>query len=206
MDTTLKNSITAIILAGGESTRMGQDKALLTLRGIPLLKHIYLLAKECAVCVYIITPKIDRYQSILPNECHFLREVPLSGETYPHGPLIGFAQGLTEVKTEWVLLLACDLPCLTVSEVQKWSESLDNVSEEVIAVVPRRDNRWEALCGFYRRSSLNLLNQYITQGGRSFQGWLGQHPVQELSVSNPQVLFNCNTPEDLTHVPDIDFI
>lgn len=200
METFSKSSITAVVLAGGQSSRMGQDKALIILRGVPLLRRICLLAKECAVCVYVITPAIERYQSILPNECQLIREVPLPKETLPHGPLVGFAQGLTHVKTEWVLLLACDLPCLTSSEVQNWSKSLPTVSKDIIAVLPRRDNRWEPLCGFYRRSCLELLNEFIWQGGRSFQSWLTQHPVQELSVSDPQILFNCNTPDDLASI------
>lgn len=200
METFPKNSITAIVLAGGQSSRMGQDKALINFRGVPLLKHICLIATECAESVYVITPAIERYQSILPNGCQLIREVALPGETFPHGPLVGFAQGLAQVQTEWVLLLACDLPYLTASEIQNWSISLATVSPEVIALVPRRNNRWEPLCGFYRRSCLNLLNEFIQQGGRSFQGWLTQHPVEELLVPDSRLLFNCNTPEDLADI------
>ncbi|MGK7871973.1 MAG: molybdenum cofactor guanylyltransferase [Xenococcaceae cyanobacterium] len=189
--------ITAIVLAGGQSSRMGRDKALITIRQRPFLQQICALARECTSQVYIITPWPERYQNILPSGCRMIREVPLPGETKPHGPLVGFAQGLVQVQTEWVLLLPCDLPQLHQSEVQKWSGYLEEASEEVIALLPRHPKGWEPLCGFYRRRCLPLLNEFINQGGRSFQRWLAQHPVQELPVSDPQILFNCNTPRDL---------
>ncbi|MGH2414170.1 MAG: molybdenum cofactor guanylyltransferase, partial [Microcystaceae cyanobacterium] len=180
------DSITAIVLAGGQSSRMGQDKALLTIGNQPLLRQICLLAQECTSQVYVVTPWPERYHSILPDDCRVIQEILSPGATQPHGPLIGFAQGLTQIQTDWVLLLACDLPNLTVSEVKKWSTSLAEVSAEAIALLPRNPKGWEPLCGFYRRRCHLLLDQFIHRGGRSFQAWLAQHPVQELPVSNFQ--------------------
>lgn len=193
-------SVTAIVLAGGQSSRMGQDKALISLQNVPLLQRVCEIATECVGQVYVVTPWLERYQEILPSSCEGIQEVPLPGETKPHGPLVGFAQGLAQVQTNWVLLLACDLPWLHQDEVQQWIGHLGEVSEEAIALLPRHPKGWEPLCGFYRRQCLPLLNDYINQGGRSFQRWLAQHPVQELPVSDPQVLFNCNTPADLEKI------
>jgi molybdopterin-guanine dinucleotide biosynthesis protein A len=187
----------AIILAGGQSSRMGRDKALIEIQGIPLLQKICLIASQCASQVYVITPSIEKYQAIAPKDCQMIREVTVPGETQPHGPLMGFAQALPYVQTEWVLLLACDLPNLTSSEIQQWSSHLETISQDAIALLPRSAKGWEPLCGFYRRRCLPLLNEYIDRGGRSFQKWLEQYPAQELPVSDPQLLFNCNTPADL---------
>jgi molybdopterin-guanine dinucleotide biosynthesis protein A len=118
--------------------------------------------------------------------------------------LVAFAQGLVQVDTDWVLLLACDLPQLQVKVLQGWVTGLEKTGEEAIALLPRQAKGWEPLCGFYRRQCLPILTKYINEGGRSFQGWLAQHPVQELPVSNSQVLFNCNTPADLELVNDSD--
>jgi molybdopterin-guanine dinucleotide biosynthesis protein A len=41
---------------------------------------------------------------------------------------------------------------------------------------------------------------FINQGGRSFQGWLKLYPVAALPLSTPDMLFNCNTPDDLRMV------
>jgi molybdopterin-guanine dinucleotide biosynthesis protein A len=200
METATKSDLTAIILAGGKSSRMGQDKALIPVGGVPLLRKICLIAGECANQVQVITFWPERYASIIPNHCDLIREVLLPNYTQPHGPLVGFGQGLTQVNTTWVLLLACDLPFLTASVIGKWVNCLPMISEDIQAVLPRQNDRWEAVCGLYRSNCLSSLNQFIAQGGRAFQPWLKTIPVQKLIVDDPKVLFNCNNLEDLQQV------
>lgn len=192
-------NLSAMILAGGQSARMGRDKALIYVSDRPLLVQVYEVACQCADPVYIVTPWSERYRTILP-EALFIQEHSLPTDTapVPHGPLVGFAQGLAQVKTEWVLLLACDLPRLQVQTLQQWSRLLSDASTETIALLPRHPQGWwEALCGFYRQQCLISLNQFIEQGGRSFQRWLMGQTVQELVVPDRQMLMNCNTPADL---------
>ncbi|MEH2197049.1 molybdenum cofactor guanylyltransferase [Nostoc sp.] len=189
--------LSAIVLAGGKSSRMGQDKALILIQGMLLLQRVCAIAQSCADAVYVVTPWPERYQELLLPSCQFIREVPSSGESLAHGPLVGFAQGLAEVKTEWVLLLACDLPKLRVEVLQEWVTRLDSVGDNAIAALAEHPKGWEPLCGFYRRRCLPQLLEFINQGGRSFQQWLRQYPVEVLPLSEPEMLFNCNTPEDL---------
>lgn len=196
--------LTAIVLAGGRSSRMGQDKALIMVEGVSLLQKTCHLALQCASEVYVVTSWPERYQSLLPNTCELIQEVPLPGED-THGPLVGFAQGLAQVQTDWVMLLACDLPRLRIEVLQSWIKELAKATEraiapnglEPIALLPRQAKGWEPLCGFYRRSCLSALTDFIDQGGRSFQAWLNQSVVKELPVTDAQMLFNCNTPDDL---------
>lgn len=190
-------SLSAIVLAGGQSSRMGQDKALITIEGVPLLRQVCKVASKCTSKVYVVTPWLERYQEILPHGCLLIREVPLPGETKLHGPLIGFAQGLVHTKTDWVLLLACDLPNLEVDVLHSWASALKTVPADAIAFLSKQPKGWEPLCGFYRRQCLPQLTQFINCGGRSFQHWLAQHTVQELPVLDHKIFFNCNTPDDL---------
>jgi len=192
-----KLSLSAIVLAGGQSSRMGRDKALIAPKGIPLLRQVCEVALECTGEVYVVTSWPERYQDILPSACQVIQEVPLPGETSPQGPLVGFAQGMAQVMTDWVLLLACDLPYLQADVLQSWVTRLAQVQEEAIALLPRQAKGWEPLCGFYRRQCLPILTEFINQGGRSFQHWLAQNPVEELPVTDEHMLFNCNTLEDL---------
>ncbi|WP_366514241.1 molybdenum cofactor guanylyltransferase [Moorena sp. SIO3I6] len=205
--------LSGIVLAGGLSSRMGRDKALIQVEGVPLLRRVCDVALSCigqvsgqvSGQVYIVTPWPERYVDILPEACRVVREVPLPEESTPHGPLVGFAQGLAHVETDWVLLLACDLPQLKAEIVQAWVKQLQQTQENAIdqrsryaiALLPRNPKGWEPLCGFYRRQCLPSLTEFINQGGRSFQRWLAQHPVQELLVSDTRPFFNCNTPADL---------
>jgi molybdopterin-guanine dinucleotide biosynthesis protein A len=192
----LATNLTAIILAGGQSSRMGRDKALILLAGVPLLTRICQTAQGVASQVFVISPWRSRYQSIIPQGCIFLEEIHPQENQSP-GPLIGFSQALSQVKTEWVLLLAQDLPYLTPEILQEWSLNLKSVAPEAIAFLPRSKKGWEPLSGFYRVDCLPLLNAYIEKGGTSFQGFLNQHLIEELFIGDRTVLFNCNTPEDL---------
>lgn len=208
----LLQSPSAIVLAGGKSSRMGKDKALIPIQGVPLLQLVCEVASSLCNSVYIITPTPEKYQHLSLKNCQFVREVPLPQEDLnnpastkitlplPHGPLVGFAQGLAVVQTDWVLLLACDLPKLQIEVLQNWVKELKNVPQDAIAALPRHAKGWEPLCGFYRRSCLPALNDFIALGGRSFQAWLEQHPVHVLPVPATEMLFNCNTPDDLAIV------
>ena len=198
-----KNLITAIILAGGKSERMGKDKALLEINGQPLLTRTCQIASQCARQTYVVTPWIDKYFDVVPSSCRLIKErLILDGAS--NTPIIGLTQGMELVETGWVLLLACDLPRLSVSQVKQWSSTLTTVLPTEVAYLPRNDKGWEPLCGFYRRDCLPLLEAYIHDGGSSFQTWLNRHPVRKLSVGDRTCLFNCNTPEDWKLIIDRD--
>jgi molybdopterin-guanine dinucleotide biosynthesis protein A len=186
-------AITALILAGGYSRRMGRDKALLPFNGQPLIHHLYTVARHCTDTVAIVTPWPDRYRSLLPPDTQFIPE-PLSSGDRPPGPLVAFAQALPQITTDWVLLLACDLPHLSGSTLQQWASQLPVLPSSTLAYLPQSPKGWEPLCGFYRRACLNSLDA-TSQGHYSFQAWLATIAVQAIPAVPPDQLLNCNTPE-----------
>ncbi|MGB3513709.1 MAG: molybdenum cofactor guanylyltransferase [Microcoleaceae cyanobacterium] len=189
-----KNYLVALILAGGKSSRMGEDKALIAWQGVPMLKRVYQVATECTEKVYIITPWPEKYQPILPTECQWLTE------ENSEGPLMGFAQGLAQINSDWILLLGCDLPQLNSDIIQNWKTQLNQISPEILALVPKQSQGWEPLCGFYRQQIKIELQKYIDGGERSFQKLLNRIPVEALSMDSQktQMLRNYNTPSDLS--------
>jgi molybdopterin-guanine dinucleotide biosynthesis protein A len=193
--------VTTIILAGGKSTRMGRDKALISIQGVPMLQLICTIAEACTDKVYVVTPWPERYQELLTPKSQFIREVPLPGETgnepRTHGPVVGFMQGLAAVETNWVLLLACDLPNLRLEILQNWICQLDTIPENKIAALVQNNQIWQPLCGFYRRRCLPELREYIEGGGRSFQQWLMSYSVEILVLEDPEMLFNFNSPDSV---------
>lgn len=203
----MATSLSVMILAGGQSSRMGQDKVLIPVNGVPLLQRTCQIGLLLTESVLVVTPRVAEYQSIAPTQCDWIQEEAWGDEPLPHGPLLGFAQGLVHLKTPWVLLLACDLPYLQADILRQWQRQLpaDNTA---IALLPRTPQGWEPLCGFYHRSCQPMLTPYIQQGGRSFQRWLAQIPVQELRFSakpdvmqqEAKMLFNCNSRDDLNVV------
>ena len=199
MNINFQHHLSTIILAGGRSTRMGRDKALIPMGGVPMLQLICTIAEACTDKVYIVTPWSERYQQLLIPKSEFIPEVPLPGETgnesRTHGPLVGFMQGLAVVETNWVLLLACDLPNLRLEILQKWISKLDTIPESSIAALVQNNQIWQPLCGFYRSCCLPELNQYVKEGGRSFQQWLRSYTVEILPLEDPEMLFNFNSPD-----------
>ncbi len=186
-------SLSTIILAGGKSSRMGTDKALIHINGLPLLTRICNIALSCTSPVYIVTPWLEKYQDIIPQNCRIIPE-----SNHNSGPLIGFYQGLKSIPpTEWILLLACDLPNINSDVLQSWILQLNLVDQDAIALLPPHSKGWHPLCGFYRQICFSLLEKFIQSDGKSFQKWLQKYHVQELIVHEQKVLFNCNTPEDL---------
>jgi molybdopterin-guanine dinucleotide biosynthesis protein A len=183
--------VTAVILAGGKSSRMGTDKALLPWQGMPMLQRVYVVAQCCCIRVEILTPWPDRYRELLPDAIFQVEQK--SG----FGPLVALAQSLDQVESPWLLLLACDLPQLDATILQDWIKELPT-TEPAWAYVPYRTDRWEPLCGFYHVNALPHLQTFIADGGRSFQRWLNQIPAVPLGVDDAiaAMLWNCNTPTD----------
>ncbi len=219
-------TLSVIILAGGRSCRMGRDKALLTLpNGLPLLYHTAQVAQRLTWDVIVVTPWPDRYQSALPPQVRLVKEPTTHGKTT--GPLSGFAHGLRQISSDWCLLLACDMPYLQSVPLQQWWVWLmARLQRQTVmaslaptlapSITPANTKRWEPLCGFYHRSCLSALNQYLSNSPTddelesefqqqtlsrlyarlSFQSWLKTLPIAAYTDFPQKILFNCNTPDE----------
>lgn len=133
--------IAAFVLAGGMSSRMGRDKALLELDGETLIERTVRLAAAVAQPVKVIGPA-ERFAP-------YAFEV-VEDDWPGAGPLGGIATALRVTAAEWNLILACDLPYLT----EDWLAYLTRraASSRADAVVPISDHGSEPLCALYRKS------------------------------------------------------
>jgi molybdopterin-guanine dinucleotide biosynthesis protein A len=179
---------------------MGKDKALIEINHQPLLQKTCLTALECTEEVYVITPRFEEYQGIIPEKCRIIEE----NQPFYHGPLVAFAQGLEYITADWILLLALDLPFLNSTELKTWIRYLPQLKSETMAFLPKTDKGWECLCGFYHRSCGDSLREFVKTGGNSFQNWLKSVPIEVIPVENSQILFNCNTPLDLDYLKSVN--
>lgn len=195
--------LVALVLAGGQSSRMGRDKALISWDGIPMLQCVCGVAASCCDRVYVYAPWPERYREIVSDRAAFLIE-----SNPGRGPLVALAEGLSQLTDKgkpetpaiaWILLLACDLPQLETEKLQHWIAQLPQLPPTTLAWVPRRNELWEPLCGFYRPTVKASLDEFIQQGGRSFQRFLSRLPAEPLRVGerDAPMLWNCNSPEDL---------
>jgi molybdenum cofactor guanylyltransferase len=197
-------TVKTIVLAGGMSRRMGQDKARIEIAGVPLLTHICCVALSVSDQVCVVAGANRDYTGIVPDASEGVVDYVI--DRILEGPLVALQQVFvlqpqSECEQEWILVLACDLPNLSETVVKAWVSRLDGLPDGTIAYLPKSEKGWEPLCGFYHRRAIALLHQFVESGGRSFQRWLAQDLilpfVQELEWQDQHVFFNCNTPEDL---------
>ena len=202
--------IIAIALSGGKSSRMGSDKALLEINGETLLFKTCRTALEVADAIYVVVRSRSQYEMAIANFLSINNYFMVLDQQFD-GALVGFSQGMQAIcqPSDWILLLACDLPNLQSDILQIWVNHLADLPESAIAYLPRYANKdpnknsnnnlrkqWEPLCGFYRWSCRDSLMEFINQGERSFQKWLENLEVVEIENVSGSILFNCNTPED----------
>jgi molybdopterin-guanine dinucleotide biosynthesis protein A len=186
-----KQDFSVILLAGGESRRMGRNKALLPWHGEPLIQHI---AKKLAT----ITDDIVLVTNT-PREYEFLG-LKMVTDCIPHGgSIVGLCSGLESVKNDWALAVACDMPLLNLDLV-KYMASL---REEYDVVVPILDGREEPLHAFYRKSCLGSMKTHIRKGDRriiSFYSEVRVRRVEEDEIRqfdpNHLSFLNANTPDE----------
>jgi molybdenum cofactor guanylyltransferase len=193
-----------IILAGGRSTRMGQDKRHLRLwgaQGPTLLAHTVALAT--AICAEVLVALHDpEAWPDLPA-----RRIP---DRYPGaGPLGGLASGLSALTADTALLLACDLPLLQPALVR----ALLALPCDEAALVPQRADATnqpphqlmaEPLLAVYHRQCLPVITACLAQDERRMGALLRQIAVRYLEPawwmrSDPdgRSFLNLNRPEDL---------
>jgi len=140
--------ITAIILAGGSSRRMGQDKGLMNLGGRPMIHHVIAMAELFADDIIIISSNKDYEQ--FGYAVH-------ADEVEDAGPLGGIFTGLNQSKTDQNLILCCDTPMISPELLGKL---IDQKTEAQI-VIPEHDGFVHHLTGRYHKSILGKAKECI---------------------------------------------
>jgi molybdopterin-guanine dinucleotide biosynthesis protein A len=184
--------VAAFVLAGGGSTRMGRDKALLELAGEPMVVRAVHLAEPHVASVAVVAPG-DRYAAM---------EMPVLPDRWPGaGPLGGIATALSATKADWNLILGCDLPYLT-SDWLAWLIPCA-MNSPAQAVVPESRRGLEPLAALYHRACAAALTAAVERGVRRVAEGLAEILVERVRAAEWQGLDpsgrlfdNMNTPED----------
>lgn len=190
---------TGIILAGGSSSRMGRDKALLALPGnqaVTFIEHLAsLLIASCAETLIVA-----RDQAHAPGYA-FPGVRVICDKTPDYGPLMGLYSGLSAIHTQHALVVAVDMPFVQPAVL---SFLLSQPLAPHTLLVPVVNNVPQVLLAVYPRSVLPLIEELIQQGRRDLRCLLEVAPVQyieeaQLRQVDPQLrsFINVNTPEEL---------
>jgi len=174
------------VLAGGGSTRMGVDKALLDAGGAPLLKRIAEEVRAAAGSV-VVVGRPDRYARMGFDVIADLR----SGA----GPLGGIETALTASRAEWNLIVACDMPRLRARDMRGWIDAADRAGADALVCVGP-SGRPEPLAAVYRASCLDAVSAALDAGVRKITDALRDLQVFHFRLDNDLLTANLNTPED----------
>jgi molybdopterin-guanine dinucleotide biosynthesis protein A len=171
------------ILTGGQSSRMGRDKASLPLDSAPLaVQTAELLSTVCR-----------QVKLVGSHRCFGLPNI--DDEAPGSGPLGAIVSALAQSAFEWNLIVACDMPGLT----RGFLENLQARAEAGSAgcVVPRGPSgRLDPLCAAYRRSCEIPLRSAFDSGLRSLREALGSLTCDIWDIPDVAPLRNVNTPEE----------
>ena len=182
-----------MILAGGESRRMGRDKLTLEVGGVPLIRRVYdaiSIRCEDVILVGRNTAPLEGVR-IVPDE-----------RAGRQGPLAGMEAGLAAASNRQVFVAAGDLPFLPAELVGALLDGLEELG--ALAVVPRHGSRTHPLCAAYDRGVLPGVRSALDRGIRSvrdYVGTLGRVEYVEDGLrrfGDPDLfLMNVNSPGDL---------
>jgi len=182
---------TGIILAGGDSQRMGSDKADLMLEGRSLLQRVTatmrLVFPKAMLSVRQLRPEIE-----LPQVCD---------DPSCAGPLAGLLSGLARIDTPWAFAVACDMPYVVPAMIELLSQRRAGCQ----AVVPVVQGHPQPLAAFYARSCLDVIRTHLASGGNnSLRAVLEKLDVcyvdeAEILAADPGLrsFFDLDTPQDV---------
>ncbi len=180
------------ILAGGQSRRMGRNKAFLEWKGRPLIVDLVERFHSVSDDVILIAPNVKPFQT--------LRVRLVSDPSPPIGPLGGLWAGLLSARHEWVFAAACDMPLLD-PQMAQWMFEQHAGADAVVLV--DEQGRPEPLHALYRVSCLNAIATALACGQRAMIAFYPAVRVRYLSPSlwrsqDPEGRSwrNINTPED----------
>lgn len=186
---------TAVVLAGGKSSRFGSDKALATLEGEPLIARCVRGLLAVFPEVIVVSKRPDTYAFL-----RMLGRVSLVCDLYAeHNPLAGIEAGLSASATPANFVCACDMPLIHPKLLSALHRELPGYE----AVVPIRGLSPQPLCAFYRRSCLEGARGLLLKGKGPLDllktlntRWID---AQTLAKANPAGLsfLDVDTPGDL---------
>jgi molybdopterin-guanine dinucleotide biosynthesis protein A len=189
-------NFSAVILAGGKSSRMGRDKAFLEIGGQTLLARQIKLARETGAAEILISGRADADYSSL--NCRVLQD------NFPDaGPLAGIERALDAAQSPLLLVLAVDFPGMNAELLRRFVARCP----ENIGAIPRINGSIEPLAAIYPKSAHKLAAAQIAIGRfavKDFAGLCVQSGwvrLVELEASASRHFVNWNSPADWSSSP-----
>ena len=185
-------TVSGIVLAGGQSSRLGTDKSFVNVNGQSLIEQIVAKLARLSDDVIIVTNSTEKYDRL---------EAKLVGDVYPgKGALGGIYSGLRAAASAYSLVVACDMPFLDLN-LLRYMIILASGHD---VVIPRIGGLPEPLHAIYSKSCLEPIDRLLARGGLKIIDFFSAVRMRyveedEVDIFDPRHLsfFNVNTPNDL---------
>ena len=181
--------VTGIILAGGKSSRMGEDKGLILLNGIPMVQYLINVFDDLKIPVIIISNNDNYNKFKRPVFQDIIKE---------KGPAGGILSALTFSKTEINIIVSCDSPFITAELIN----FLRNCHQNNQVTIPIYENRIHPLIGVYEKEVSTSFEQSIKDNQLRIRDILKKLNTKEVEIPQSIIkdglcLANINTKQEL---------
>ena len=188
----------AVLLAGGKSSRMGRDKSMLPVNGQLLWQRQVAILRATEPVELFISGKMDGPYAGCGIEI-------LSDEFPDGGPLAGIASALRRCASEYLLVLAVDMPAMTGDFLLTLIEESQRMTAGVIPAEGMKDGsrHLEPLAAIYPRAASRFADECLCAGERKMEAFIriletrGLVRIRPFEQRERSLFMNWNTPEDV---------
>ena len=175
-----------LVLAGGDSARMGSDKGMINYHGLPQREYLFHLLKPLTVKTFI---------SMRPGQMEST-DMEILEDRYPDlGPFGAVLTAFEFAPASAWLVVACDFPLLDSHALLELIEARDSTSRATGFLDPHTlmPEPWITIL---EPSIYPILQTYHQRGKQSLRGILVDYNTKLIRPSNPEILLNANTPDE----------
>ena len=182
-------NISLLIIAGGKSSRIGQDKRFLTVGNRQMLEII--LEKASKINFRQIFLCVEENSLAIKNLSDKFGANILIDEIKDAGAMSGIANGLKNIKTNWAIAVSADMPFFDFNVLKSINFA------DTQAIIPLVDGKFQPLAAFYHKNLANFFLNELLSGQRKIFNAIKKIPHSIAEISSFEQFFNVNTPADL---------
>lgn len=201
-----ENIKSCIILCGGQSRRMGQDKGSMIIQNKPMIKHLLsTLNNEINEAIIVLNNKerIDKYKQFIELEDYDYPITFVEDKIKNKGPLPGIMTGLEKIKSQYALILPCDSPFVTKKYI---NNIFSEINRDYQAIVPYHETEnklktSEPLHSIYNKNIIPEIEDLIKQDSLHIKGLIEKIETKFVLIDNKKIekkeFRNLNRPTDI---------
>ena len=199
-------SIAGLLLAGGQSDRMGQDKRYIIYNGKPLI--LIACEKLVAVCDEVTVLVADQ-NDVGKLQAHLPADMKFIIDAWPNqGPMGALITGLDSMSHSMGLLMPVDMPLMTTDFLFRLRDFAQSAENQYDAIIPMHNQIPQVTLGIYKKNITQELNDLFQVGERSLFNWCNNQKERILFIQQEtwsawgeaELFSNFNSPHDLSNL------